>query len=208
MSIHLVLFLKPNLSINFEELVSELEENFKELKNGIILNKENKNPNYPTFVFNQNKELLIDGNNHHISINILNEYTNIKDDIIESLWDAFDYCDILFERVGYIKEFYKNIDNSEYIKNIILNQNIAEDIDEFQISFHKNIKFNRKNINCWKRFIKMSDTPLMISYDINTKTENIKEINYKTLKELIKFSDSYIEDDIKKFIKEWKIWKY
>ena len=202
MSTHIVLFLKPNLNINTEELVKKLEESFKDLGEGLILNKENKNPNYPTFIFNKNKELLIDGNNHHISINILNEYTKIKDAIIESLWDAFDYNELTFTRVGYINEYHKNIENLNDLKEKLLNKNLINDIDEFQISFHNNIKIKRKNINCWKRFIKMSTTPLIISYDINTKDDTFDEINYKTLKEIIKFSDKYIDEDLIKFIKE------
>lgn len=202
MSTHIVLFLKPNLNINTEELVKKLEESFKDLGEGLILNKENKNPNYPTFIFNKNKDLLIDGNNHHISINILNEYTKIKDEIIESLWDAFDYNELTFTRVGYINEYHKNIENLNDLKEKLLNKNLINDIDEFQISFHNNIKFKRKNINCWKRFIKMSTTPLIISYDINTKDDTFDEINYKTLKEIIKFSDKYIDEDLIKFIKE------
>lgn len=205
MSTHLVLFLKQNQTINFEELVKQIEENLKDLKTGTILSEENKNPNYPIFIFNKNKDLLLDGNNHHISINILNDYIKIKDEIIESLWDAFDFCDISFERAGYITEIHKNIEETEDLKNSLLNIKINKDIDEFQISFHNNIKFNRKKINCWKRFIKMYNSPLIVTYDINTKTENIKEINYKTLKELIRFADTYIKKDIKEFIKEEKI---
>lgn len=205
MSTHIVLFLKPNLNINTEELVKKLEESFKDLGEGLILNKENKNPNYPTFIFNKNKELLIDGNNHHISINILNEYTKIKDEIIESLWDAFDYNELTFTRIGYINEYHKNIENLNDLKEKLLNKNLINDIDEFQISFHNNIKFKRKNINCWKRFIKMSTTPLIISYDINTKDDTFDEINYKILKELTRFSDEFIDIDLKQYIKEENI---
>lgn len=204
MSVHIVLFLKPNIMVNYEELVKKLEECFKDLKRGVILNNRNNNPNYPNFIFNQNKDLVIDGNDHHISINIVNEYIKIKEDIINNLWDVFDYCDITFERVGYICELEKNNINIEYLKNNILNRNFIESTDEFQISFHNNIKFQRKNVNCWRRFIKMTETPLFVSYDINTKKSNYKEINYKILKELMKFSDDFIGNDLKQFIKEEK----
>ena len=204
MSTYIVLFFKNDLIIDYEKLVKKIEECYKDFKTGIIFNNIN-NPNYPNFIFKDNQDLSIEGNNHHIAINILNDYVKEKNYIIESLWDAFDYCDLSFERVGYINEFYKNIENLEHLKNKILNKNINKNIDEFQLSFHNDIIFKRKNINCWKRFVKMSNTPLMVTYDINTKIKNFKEINYKILKELIKFSDNYIENDIKEFIKEGKI---
>lgn len=203
MGSHIVLFLKPNQNIDFKTLTEKLYEAYKDLGEALILEKSSK-PNEPKFVFNQNKELLIDGNNHHISINLFNDYTKIKDEIIEMLWDAFDYCDLEFARVGYISELHKKVTNLEYTKKQIFNTKINKDIDEFQIGFHNIIKFQRKNINCWHRFVKFYDTPLIISYDINTREQNIGDINYKLLKEFITFADEYIETDIINYIKEEK----
>lgn len=200
MSYHIVLFLKQNTNINFEELVKKIEESYKEVGKGIIVNKNTNNQNYPNFIFEQNKELIIDGNNHHITINILGEYTKIKTDIIEMLWDAFDYNELEFKRIGHITELTMDLNDIKSLKSKLFNKKILEDIDEFQFSFHNLIKFQRKNINCWKRYIKFISSPLFISYDINTK-ENI-EINYKTVKQFIEFSEKFTNEDINKFIKE------
>lgn len=199
MQTHIVLFLKENLNIDFSILVEKMKECYKEIGNGIIIEKSSNNPNQPNFIFNNNKDLIIDGNNHHISINIFNEFESIKNDIIKMLWDAFDYLDLEFIRVGYIREIYNNSDNIEKIKSKLLKKEIAEASDEFQVAFHQTIKFERKNINCWKRYIKFCSSPLIINYDLNTKEENIKDINYKLLKSFIEFSDKYIEEDLIKF---------
>jgi len=203
MGSHIVLFLKPNQNIDFKMLTEKLYEAYKDLGEALIIETSTK-PNEPNFIFNKNKELLIDGNNHHISINLFNDYTKIKDEIIEMLWDAFDYCDVYFARVGYISELHKENTNLEYIKKQIFNTKINKEIDEFQIGFHNVIKFQRKNINCWHRFVKFYDTPLIISYDINTREQNIGDINYKLLKEFITFVDEYIKNDIINYIKEEK----
>ena len=72
MSAHIILFLKENLNINFVTLVDKLNNSYKELGNGILIEKKYNNPNQPNFIFNNNKEVQIDGNNHHISINLFN----------------------------------------------------------------------------------------------------------------------------------------
>lgn len=201
MATHIVLFLKNKLDIDFKTLTAKMQENYKDIGEGIIITKEGNNPNHPNFIFNSNKEILIDGNNHHISINIFNEYENIKEDIIQMLWDAFDYCELEFLRVGYIKEIHETNINIDSIKTNLLNPNIASNSDEFQVAYHNIIKFQRKNINCWKKFIKFYDRPLIINYDINTKEENIKDINYKILKEFIKFADDFINKDLNTILK-------
>lgn len=206
MGTHIVLFLKQkteNEKIDFKILTDKLSENYKEIGNAILLENSTK-PNEPKFIFKENKELLIDGNNHHISINLFNDYSKMKEEVIEMLWDAFDYCDIEFARVGYITEVHKNVKDLEYTKKQIFNSKINKDIDEFQIGFHNIIKFQRKNINCWHRFVKFYDTPLIISYDINTREQNFGDINYKILKEFMNFADEYINNDINNYIKEEK----
>lgn len=200
MGVHIVLFLKTNLQIDFSLLIDKMKESYKEIGNGIIIPSDSNQK--PNFIFKENKDILIDGNNHHISINIFNEYTSIQEDIIEMLYDAFDYCDLEFIRVGYIKEYEKDIKDISGIKNLIFKPHIVESADEFQIAYHSNIKFKKKNINCWKRFTKFYNTPLIIGYDINTKEENIKEVNYKLLKEFLQFASTYIDEDINLLLKE------
>lgn len=196
MSNHIILFIKPNVNIDFSQLINKMQECYKEIGNGILIEKSNNNPNQPNFIFNNNKDIQIDGNNHHISINLFNDYVYIKNDIIEMLWDAFDYEDLEFTRVGYITEVHYTGNNLDKIKTSLLNETIANSSDEFQVAYHQTIKFQRKNINCWKRYIKFLTSPLIINYDINTKEENIKEINYKLLKEFIEFADKFINEDI------------
>lgn len=200
MSNHIVLFLKPNTSINFEEFIINLENNYKKIGKGIIINKNINDEKYMNYIFKENKDLIIEGNNHHISINILGDYINIKNDIIEMLWDAFDYNDLEFGRVGFIIEQEKKIDDINSLKTKLFNKNLISEINEFQVSFHNDIKFQKKEVNCWKRFVKFKTSPLFITYDINT-MENT-EINYKFLKEFIDFSENYINEDIKEFVKE------
>ena len=62
MNTNIVLFLKPHLDIDFEVLIKKLEETYKELGSGFLLSKKKLSPNQPNFIFNQNKELIIFGN--------------------------------------------------------------------------------------------------------------------------------------------------
>lgn len=197
MGTHIVLFIKPNTNINFNKLIEDIYNSYKELGKGILIEKENDHYNAPNFIFNNSKGLLMDGNNHHITLNIFGEYECIKQDIIEMIYDAFDMNDIEFTRIGYIREIEINSINLESLKQEIFKSKEILNSNEFQLAYHVLINFNKEKLNCWKRYIDFKNKNFIVNYDINNINDNREGLNYKYIKEYIEFSDNYIDNDLK-----------
>lgn len=196
MGVHIIIFIKPDTNIDFSKLINDLYNNYKEIGKGILIEKTANNINQPNFIFNHNKDLQIDGNNHHITLNIFESYETIKQDIVEMLWDAFDLNDIEFTQVGYIKEIINNEKNFdiEGLKQKFFKDKELLDTNEFQLAYHTEINFKHDNLNCWKRFIKLQKD-FIINYDINTLGED-KNINYKYIKEFLMFCDEFTTKEL------------
>ncbi len=191
MGTHIVLFLKQPVNLNFNKLMNDLYNSYKQLGQGILVENTLNNPNLPIFVFDKNKEVLIEGNNHHITINILGQSEQIKDDIIEMIWDAFDLNDLEFIKLGYIKEVIVTNINIEEIKKRFFKEKAILDSKEFELAYHTTIKNNKESLNCWKRYMKYRNEKMLVIFDINNR--NDQNINYKYLKNYLEFSDNYIE---------------
>lgn len=202
MGIHIILFLKPNTIIDYSKLINDMYDNYKEIGKGIIIDTKRTDINQPKFIFNSNKDLLIDGNNHYIALNIFDSYETIKQDIIEMLWDAFDMNDLEFNRLGYIKEIIKkpnefNLEN--FKENMFKNKEVLVS-DEFQLAYHKLIKYKHETLNCWKRYLKFNNKDLIINYDINTISNADYVVTYKYVKEFMQFSEEFIINDMEGLI--------
>lgn len=196
MGTHIVLFLKPTNNINFNKLATDMYNNYKELGHGICIEKEVNRVNEPNIIFNSNNELLVDINYHHIALNIYGEYTKIKEDIMEMLWDAFDLNDLEFAKIGYRRGLTLPIANALKFKNDYFKNPEALQTEEFEFSYHTNINFNQTELICWKNFTNFRNEHFIISYDISNKDD--ANVTYKYTKDFLNYSDNYIDNEIKK----------
>ena len=192
----IVLYYKDGCPLVPVDIAKSVTDRFKEIGNPIVLSPE-VNSNEPLVVFKDNQEFLLTVGTSTVNLAVQEKYYDKLDTIIFDLVDLFNDLKIEFINIGlicsvFLSEKYKEI----YFNKIFNKDSLPDNISEYNLSFFREIKFRKDNINCWERLITNSPryNELLVQFDINCLTIKKLDLNMKLIRELLKTVDSYIEE--------------
>lgn len=190
----IVLFFKDKQDFSPLDVSKELMGRYPELGEPIIL-PDNGVTKAPLVLFNTNSDFQMQIS--RISLNFVVNHTYFKKmaAIIFDIVDAFESFDAHFFRLGYISSIFFSPNYIEKAKKRFLNMDNLEGIQDFHISWYKELENSCGVINCWERVITdhLDFPDLLMQYDFNSPIDIDVDFEMKYIKEFLKTTDEYIE---------------
>ena len=194
-------FAKDTIYKTFE-LSNSLLQNITDLGEPILLPNNASVPkkvNFPLIIFNKNKKIQITANYQNIIVTIEKDESIEIKDLVISINKALIDNNIKVIRIGY---GYKTQLDKELIglfkNNNFENDELKNSIN-FELSWLIEIDINELKVNCWQRyFTNQKLENLNVIFDINTKAEEINEIDNEFLESFINDSEKFIKEKIYK----------
>ena len=199
-SYQVTLFFAKDTKYNTFELSNSLLQNITDIGEPILLPNNASLPkeaNFPLIIFNKNKKIQITTNYQCIITTIeRDEDIEIKD-LILNINNAVSKSGINVVRIGY---GYKTQLNKELIDNFksynFQNDELKNSMN-FELSWLMEIDINQLKVNCWQRYFTDPKLEyLNVIFDINTKAEEIHEIDNNFLEKFINESEEFINEKI------------
>ncbi len=173
-------------------MANNFKEKIKSLGEVVLLPIDEKNNN-PVIIFEKGEDIRLVMTFTNIMITFKNDQDKFFKESMKKIMEILKKSDIDITRIGYINNKILGTKEADLFKNNAFDNNEILESDEFQLSYYKQDKIDKLNINCWKRYFTDYEK-FIISFDINTLIDEQHDINYKFVLDFVTLCQDYIEE--------------
>lgn len=173
-------------------MANNFKEKIKSLGEVVLLPIDEKNNN-PVIIFEKGEDIRLVMTFTNIMITFKNDQDKFFKESMKKIMEILKKSDIDITRIGYINNKILGTKEADLFKNNAFDNNEILESDEFQLSYYKQDKIDKLNINCWKRYFTDYEK-FVISFDINTLIDEQHDINYKFVLDFVTLCQDYIEE--------------